>query len=586
MPSKKGSLFSGGSTAKSGHRRQKRNSKRMISYLLEYFGDQLYYLGATIEREFKNTWRAIRRGIKRFFTALWRGIVAVFSFAGRAFVTIFNDIVNPFRKLGRSIKSLSIVMKETRKQGFRARMRRLRQFFKYGWMWNKHLVTRFLNHLLPTVAAVALVFVIYSMLNLNFALAVNYNGEMVGYVANEQVYDSAQRIIQGRIIEADESSWSASDAALNMTIVPKEELSSQTKMADSLLTVSGNEIEEATGLYIDGQFYGATSSGEDLNESLESLKEPYLEQVTDESTDIRFSREVELVTGIYPEGSVKPLEELDTLIHSATQDAVYHTVAEDETPKTIAEANGLSVEQLEMLNEEIDLDDIQPGDSLLIAEEAPFLAAKLVKLETELEEIEIKMIETRDSRFSASYVSTITEGKAGLKEIQYEVEYENGVEVSRTVIGEVILEEMVEKYTIRGTKTNVLGGQAQSSGGQLAWPTGPYQFISRGWTGTHKAIDIAGQYATAIKAADGGTVVTSGWSDSGYGYHIIIDHGNGMQTLYAHCSELFAQVGQTVARNEVIAAMGSTGNSTGNHLHFEVRLGGERVPTEPYLGLG
>lgn len=104
--------------------------------------------------------------------------------------------------------------------------------------------------------------------------------------------------------------------------------------------------------------------------------------------------------------------------------------------------------------------------------------------------------------------------------------------------------------------------------GQFVWPSSGT--ITQGFSWYHKAIDIANRAAPNVLAADSGTVVTSGWTNVGYGYHVIIDHGNGYRTLYAHLSKLYVVSGQTVARGNAIGQMGSTGRSTGTHLHFEV----------------
>ena len=98
----------------------------------------------------------------------------------------------------------------------------------------------------------------------------------------------------------------------------------------------------------------------------------------------------------------------------------------------------------------------------------------------------------------------------------------------------------------------------------------------------HTGLDIAAPAGTPIKAAAGGTVTFSGYS-GGYGYVVKLDNGNGVETYYAHCSSLYVSTGEKVEAGEVIAAVGSTGNSTGNHLHFEVVVDGVEVNPQNYL---
>lgn len=110
-----------------------------------------------------------------------------------------------------------------------------------------------------------------------------------------------------------------------------------------------------------------------------------------------------------------------------------------------------------------------------------------------------------------------------------------------------------------------------SATGSWIWPAAGK--ITQGFKSWHKAIDIANRDGGAILAADSGTVVVAGWPDnSGYGNRVMIDHGNGYRTLYAHLSKISVVIGQTVKRGNVIGQMGSTGRSTGNHLHFEIRM--------------
>ena len=122
---------------------------------------------------------------------------------------------------------------------------------------------------------------------------------------------------------------------------------------------------------------------------------------------------------------------------------------------------------------------------------------------------------------------------------------------------------------------------AQKGSGSFAWPTSG--LISQGYWEGHHAIDISGAQGAPILAADSGYVVAAQYSDVGYGRMVIIDHGNGYQTLYAHMTKYFVELGQSVAKGQQIGQRGSTGNSTGPHLHFEVIKNGSRRNPFIYL---
>lgn len=108
------------------------------------------------------------------------------------------------------------------------------------------------------------------------------------------------------------------------------------------------------------------------------------------------------------------------------------------------------------------------------------------------------------------------------------------------------------------------------------------RFGSRGYAG-HTGLDIAGSHGSAIKAVAGGTVVAAGNSGSGYGIYVKIRHTNGIETLYGHCSSVNVSVGDSVSQGERIASMGSTGRSTGTHLHLEIRKNGTALNPENYV---
>jgi len=139
--------------------------------------------------------------------------------------------------------------------------------------------------------------------------------------------------------------------------------------------------------------------------------------------------------------------------------------------------------------------------------------------------------------------------------------------------------------TSRNGKSNPAAGHSYAkTGNRLSWPSAGIVTSNFGWRWfrMHSGMDVAAPVGTPIRAAKEGRVVYSGWM-GGYGYAVDVDHGNGIMTRYAHCSELHVQVGQKIYRGQVLAAMGSTGHSTGPHLHFEVHVNGQQVNPRGYF---
>ncbi len=153
-------------------------------------------------------------------------------------------------------------------------------------------------------------------------------------------------------------------------------------------------------------------------------------------------------------------------------------------------------------------------------------------------------------------------------------------------------EERKKASSSSSNNNSASGNQSSYEGGKLLWPSAASTYISSyfgmrfhpiyHYMRMHNGIDIAAAGGTNILAAESGTVIEATYN-SGYGNYIVIYHGNGISTLYAHSSRLIASVGDYVTRGQVIALVGTTGNSTGNHLHFEVRIDGTPVNPLDYL---
>jgi LysM repeat protein len=139
----------------------------------------------------------------------------------------------------------------------------------------------------------------------------------------------------------------------------------------------------------------------------------------------------------------------------------------------------------------------------------------------------------------------------------------------------------VARYYGPGACGAVLTGAIGS--GSFVWPTTEHWISGYTYSGIHPAIDIAGALGNAVFASDSGVVVYAGWSNFGYGNLIVIDHGNGWQTAYAHLNSIAVTCGQSVYQGGFIGALGTTGNSSGPHLHFEMSYNGAKPNPLDYL---
>lgn len=153
-------------------------------------------------------------------------------------------------------------------------------------------------------------------------------------------------------------------------------------------------------------------------------------------------------------------------------------------------------------------------------------------------------------------------------------------------------EKELKKPSLAGEAVSKAKAVASAVASKFGMPLANYKRLSSGFgyrkhpigggSKMHKGIDFSANRGTRILSADSGVIKYSGWK-GGYGYTVIVDHQNGYETLYAHCSKLIADVGDNVNRGDLIAEVGSTGASTGNHLHFEVHKGGTAIDPEQFL---
>lgn len=194
-------------------------------------------------------------------------------------------------------------------------------------------------------------------------------------------------------------------------------------------------------------------------------------------------------------------------------------------------------------------------------------------------------VKQKSSSVAAGKTTVKQQGVNGVKRTVETVEYLNGELTNRNVVSSEVISEPVDKILVVGTGVSSSANNYSSYG--FVKPIDMSKiYISSYWGDGrgHKGLDLAGPKGLSIYAAKSGVVKTVRHT-SDYGKYIVIDHGDGFQTLYSHCSEMIVSVGEKVVAGQTIAYVGRTGNASGNHLHFEIIKNGTRVNPAPYLGI-
>lgn len=450
-------------------------------------------------------------------------------------------------------------------------------FFK-GVKNNKNIVLTFFNYALPIIAVFVFSKFVLDVKSINYGVFVEYNGQELGYIEDEHTFDRAENRMQARMNYLEEDEKIDVLPKFSLAIVSPDELKSELELTDDIIKSSSTDIVQATGLSVDGEFYGAVEDGAKLEEGLNNLLNTY--KTSKAGEEVQFAKEVKTETGLFVSKNVKPEDEILSLITNKESTDVYYTVKSGDTPIKIANKYNMNIDELTALNKGI-LNNLKVGAQVLVKKSETFLPVSVKRIEVYEKPISYTTEYVDSNRYFKGFNLTTREGKNGIQEVTAKVEYVDGVEIGREVIETQTINQPVAKKVTRGTMPIITAsnssGNVSSSG--FIWPvTGGYISSSYGyrWGNFHSAIDIAGRgnfYGKPIVAALPGRVIYSGWSGS-YGKIIKIDHGGGLQTWYAHCSTLGVNVGQNVAQGQYIGNVGSTGNSTGNHLHFEVKLNG------------
>ena len=343
-------------------------------------------------------------------------------------------------------------------------------------------------------------------------------------------------------------------------------------------------VSAATAIVIDGVEIGVVENIELAEEIIETVKAKYLPQEKDGL--VLLATQVEENVQFVPkevglEGFTEP-EILESLIVSGTEKMETYQVVKGDSLWSIARKNNLTVEDLKAANQ-LKSELLSIGQELKLIKAEPMLHLVATYSISKKESIPFKVKYEASSSLYVGQEQTKKSGVSGQKEVQYRVVEKNGLEIAKEIMAEKVLKEPVEGIVSRGTKA-MIASRGDGGSGELAWPIQGVITSSYGKRGSgfHAGLDIGALKGTPIGAAEAGTVTFTGRSGN-YGLLVVVDHGDGVATYYAHCSEIKAKIGDEVTRGQVIALVGSTGRSTGPHLHFEVRINGNHTNPINYL---
>ena len=575
-------------TVRAWHRKKKRATRRRrmtgifskipYSYVI---GDLLYMIGFWVEYAGVCAWRKLRVVVNAIAATVGNLLLMIVRPFVLGILTLVEDLTSPFTRMASGIRHIQQLSQEMEEEDAGQIRAAKLQYFRRGVKKYYPIVWNAITYILPVIAAAALVIIVRNGLDLRFVLNVQVNGESVGYVANEQVFENARDDVQSRINTAKsmliESGASVPDTQWDVsptyTLAVSGQTMTESEIANAILRTASDEIVDATAVYIDGELRFVTTEGDHLRTYLESVKEPY-EDTDDPSVYTAFAHEIRLLDGVYLNESISSYSDIINELNQGAGIKTY-TAVEGDTVQSIVDTTGVSFDSLAQMNPELlTLDqEVEAGMEIITgAASAELLKVKVVRQETETVAIPFDTQNSESSEYDFGKVVTLQEGEDGSEDVTYEITMIDGVVTDRQAISYNVTKQAVPEITVTGTRLKS-GMVAQIGSGSFIWPVPNYTYVSRWMSSGHRGADICAAYGTTIIASDSGTVIAAGWHYS-YGNYVEIDHGNGYKTLYAHMSAISVTQGQAVSQGDKIGEVGSTGNSTGNHCHFEMFYNG------------
>ncbi|KUO73751.1 MAG: metalloendopeptidase [Desulfosporosinus sp. BRH_c37] len=329
---------------------------------------------------------------------------------------------------------------------------------------------------------------------------------------------------------------------------------------------------------------------EDVQKLLQAFQQIYVQKTDANQVDtVSFEEKVETRSvEVAPEEVLTMEEALEKLKQGDVRQEEY-VVQPDDSWWLIARKNEMRTSEVLASNPGVNEDTVlQIGQTINLVKVLPYLTVIAEGIRTETKTIPFDVVTKLDPSLASGETKITQQGSDGEKEVKYAYTQKNDKIMTKNILDEQVLKDVVSQVVMKGPQRMPIVIASSRGSGQLAssmiWPLAgrinSYYGYREGEF--HTGLDINGYQGDPYVAAATGTVVSAGW-DGNYGNSILIDHGNGIFTRYAHSSMLLVSEGQKVSKGQTIGLVGSTGRSTGPHLHFEVIINGDFANPLNYL---
>ena len=553
--------------------------------LLKYIINIFEWIGRCAVNIFVVAIRAVIKCIVFLFSEIWQFIKNIV----KGISAFFDVSRESFHRRVELSQKLSKDVRKAKKKGENEYRHAVLKFIGYFLFGEEGVFRTAFNYILPIVSIAVLLGVISWGVNLEYGIVVEYNGKEIGIISAEADFEEAEKEVKKRLAYSDEDADFDSKAKLSVKILSDDDIYvSSLQLANAMLSASEQELAEACGIYIDGEFTGAVKDYKPVKDALD-------DRLANFSADgivknISYVNKIEYTDGIYLTSSIMDENEMISLLTSTDEKDATYVVQDKDTPVTIAQKYNMDFNDFEELNPFI-RNRCSAGQVVNVVEHESYLPIQYTREMETLSYLDFETIEVQTSSLEYGTKKLLVKGEKGEKRSKVEVTYVDGIESSRKTISSEITKEPVIQQMGVGMEAarpdypdTVYNGGPLTGTGQFAWP------VNGGWISdvfisnrNHMGLDIAADSGTNIYAADDGYIVTAGWNAGGYGNVVMIDHLNGYQTVYGHMSYVVATEGQYVTRGQLIGLVGSTGDSTGPHCHFEVRYLGVHDDPAKYL---